>query len=142
MATRIRPAEPVRQRTVSHRGTTPEKRHFGFIHQLQCAITGRAYPIDAAHVRSPCDFYAKPLAGVGAKPSFIWTLPLTKEQHDLQHKIGEREYWASNNMALDGPIELTPFSMCLALAAYSQINDVQGAQAYLVAHRMRRRMVE
>ena len=75
---------------------------------------------------------------MSAKPDFIWTLPLTAEQHDYQHKIGEKDFWAEQGMALDGPIDLTPFSVCLALAGYSLISDVQGAETYLAAHRMRR----
>jgi len=48
-------------------------------------------------------------AGVGAKPSDFWTVPLCGRCHQEQHLIGEIKFWAKH--------ERDPFRISLALWA-------------------------
>lgn len=122
--------QPVRQKQRSERGTSAEKKHFAFLHELTCVLSGQ-FGIEAAHLRSPCAAFAKPLAGVSAKPHFIWTLPLSPELHREQHSMGEQAFWASYGMPLDGPMTETPFMLALALAGFSHTGDAYDANRFI-----------
>lgn len=61
-------------------------KHRRFIASLPCLISG-GNDTQAAHIRkgNPC--------GAGLKPSDIYCLPLSVDQHRIQHDMGEVEYW-------------------------------------------------
>ena len=126
----VAPQQPARQKVKSQRGTTAEKKHFAFLHELRCVVTGQ-WGIEAAHLRSPCAAFAKPLAGVSAKPHFIWCLPLSPEAHREQHSVGESAFWADAGLPLDGPMLKTPFALALALSGYSMAGDISGANHFI-----------
>ena len=46
----------------------------------------------AAHLRMSSGAFGKK-SGLGRKPADRWALPLCREHHDLQHKIGELRFW-------------------------------------------------
>ena len=60
--------------------------HLEFIRSLPCLKCG-VYPSDAAHIRRGTD------GGTGIKPSDEWTVPLCRECHQEQHRIGEPAFF-------------------------------------------------
>jgi hypothetical protein len=76
---------------------TKDRGYLSFIHRLPCVVTLR-FGVEAAHIsfanREFCHFGR----GKGHKASDRWVLPLAKEQHDLQHSIGEKPYWESKGI--------------------------------------------
>lgn len=67
--------------------------HLEFVRQLPCLVTGRTVGIEAAHIRFADDTYAKRGSGLQQKPHDCWAVPLTAEQHRLQHTKAERDFW-------------------------------------------------
>lgn len=72
--------------------------HLAFIRSLPCLVTGVYQRIQAAHVSYADPRFGKLGRGMGTKEDDIWTVPLEAEQHELQHKIGEGEYWPLANI--------------------------------------------
>lgn len=66
--------------------------HLRFIRKLPCLVTG-VYGVEAAHIRYGDMQYYKPDPGMGEKPSDMWVVPLSPEEHRRQHAMNEREYW-------------------------------------------------
>ncbi|MBD9453274.1 DUF968 domain-containing protein [Rhizobium sp. RHZ02] len=80
----------------------PQKRsdYLSFIHELPCAVTGR-YGVQAAHVSFANSWHGHYGRAKGTKAPDRFALPLSPEEHDLQHsgKLGsERDYWASKGI--------------------------------------------
>ena len=71
-------------------------KHLAWIRTQRCACEGPGCngPILAAHVRIGTD------AGLSAKPSDNWSIPLCHRHHTLQHADGERSFeaWFCINM--------------------------------------------
>ena len=63
-------------------------KHLQWIRTQRCVVfTGLCEgPVQAAHVRVGTD------AGLSAKPSDNWTIPLCHRHHQMQHSIGERSF--------------------------------------------------
>lgn len=88
-----------------------DDRHLDFIRSLPCIITGENTTVEAAHIRFADLRVDKHNAGVGAKPHDMWTLPLSGEQHRLQHSMSERKFWRETG--------IDPIFYALALYAHS-----------------------
>jgi hypothetical protein len=58
-----------------------------WIASLPCCVSG-VEGTQAAHIRSGTG------GGMGFKPSDAWCVPLSPEQHRIQHEIGETTFWA------------------------------------------------
>lgn len=67
--------------------------YLAFIHGLPCVVSGRT-PVEAAHISYADPRYGKLGRGKSQKESDRWCLPLSREEHARQHRIGERAYWA------------------------------------------------
>lgn len=65
--------------------------HLEAIRQCPCIKCGLDPAGEAAHVRMMAP--DKPLPGMGAKPDDRWALPLCREDHMEQHRVGERQFW-------------------------------------------------
>lgn len=85
---------------------TPKRRpakkpdYLEFLHHLPCAVSG-VYGVQAAHVSYPSAWHGAYGRGKGTKVPDRFALPLSPEEHDLQHscKLGsERDYWASKGI--------------------------------------------
>lgn len=63
-----------------------DQKHRKWIASLPCLITG-ATDVQAAHIRRGNG------GGIGMKPSDIYCVPLSVEQHRLQGEIGELKFW-------------------------------------------------
>lgn len=88
--------------------------HLRWIRTLPCLVTGRR-PVDAAHIRYSDPVYGKRETGGGEKPSDKFAVPLCREEHEAQHKMGdERAYWKSKG--------IDPCSVALSLFAMTE-ND-------------------
>ncbi|NTG07189.1 DUF968 domain-containing protein [Rhizobium rhizogenes] len=81
---------------------TPKRRpvkradYLSFIHELPCVVTGK-YGVQAAHVSFANTWHGHFGRGKGTKAPDRFALPLSAEEHELQHsgKLGlERDYWA------------------------------------------------
>lgn len=75
----------------------PEKRkdYLAFIRYLPCCVTGR-FGVQAAHVSFASPWHGHFGRAKGTKAPDRFALPLTPEQHELQHsgKLGsEQAYW-------------------------------------------------
>lgn len=77
-----------------------------WLHELPCLVTGTR-PVEAAHVSFADPRYGKRERGKCEKSDDRWALPLCRAEHDRQHRIGERAYWAS--------VKIDPLQVALAL---------------------------
>jgi hypothetical protein len=93
--------------------------HLNFIRSLRCCVCLNNIQTEAAHVRFSDPRVAKVNAGVGAKPSDRWALPLCSRDHRDQHDNGdERDWWVSKGI---DPI-------FLAMALYSVSGDHEAGE--------------
>ena len=121
-----------------HRFTAMEGKHLAFIRSLPCAACGVCIGIEAAHVRYPDALAGKPMAGMGAKPDFFWTIPLCTGCHRDQHERGdERVWWALRGFDPDSP-SLSILTLCVAL--WRVTGDTEAGKAEIAQHRMNVRM--
>jgi len=75
-------------------GREPRERdeaHLDAIRQCPCIRCGIDPAGEAAHLRLTAP--GKPNAGIGSKPHDRYVLPLCREDHDEQHRIGEVKFW-------------------------------------------------
>ncbi len=121
------------------RHTDLERKHMAFLHRLPCVVTGKTYPIEAAHVRYPDAEFKKAITGNSTKPDPWWCLPLTKEMHELQHKMGERPFWKSFLFDPDD-VALSPLALCLDIWRCSEADDAEAAKDAIAQHRMNARL--
>lgn len=75
------------------RGRQEDDAHLALIRKLPCILGGEG-PVEAAHIRMSDAAMGKANAGIGAKPSDCWTVPLSAGKHREQHADGnERWFW-------------------------------------------------
>jgi len=87
--------------------------HLRFIASLPCAVSGVQGRTQAAHLRFASADYRKPITGIGGKADDVWTLPLSVEMHDEQHRAGdELAWWISKGIS-------DPLRLCLRLYSVS-----------------------
>ena len=63
-----------------------------WLHGIPCIVTG-ALPVEAAHLSTANPKYGHMGRGKGQKAHDRWALPLSPEEHRLQHHLGEMNYW-------------------------------------------------
>lgn len=63
-----------------------DKAHLRWVATLPCIITG-ASDVQSCHIRRGTD------GGIGMKPSDCYVVPLSCQQHRIQHEIGELKFW-------------------------------------------------
>ena len=81
--------------------------HLARIRNLPCTICG-GIGTEAAHVRFADPRVAKPITGMGIKPSDSFVVPLCNRHHREQHDLGdERKFWSL--------YDLDPILIALAL---------------------------
>lgn len=84
--------------------------HLAWIRTLPCLVTGKRN-VDAAHIRYACPQLGKRAVGGGEKPDDRWCVPLSREQHTIQHSTNEEDYWKS--------VKIDPIQVALALFGIS-----------------------
>lgn len=94
--------------------------HLDWLRTLGSVISG-GYPVEAAHIRMADVRFHKRETGKSEKPDDKWCLPLTAEEHRLQHTMSEKDFW--NRHAID-PCEV-------ALALYLSTGDDVAAEHIL-----------
>lgn len=67
-------------------------RHLNAVRQCPCLKCGLDPAGIAAHVRMNSSAFGK-RTGLGEKPDDCWTVPLCRDDHDEQHRIGELQFW-------------------------------------------------
>lgn len=67
--------------------------HLDFVRSLPCIVCGDNTSTEAAHIRMGDRSVGKRPAGMGEKPSDLWTLPLCGRCHREQHEVGEYVFW-------------------------------------------------
>lgn len=72
-----------------------DKEYLAYIRQQPCCICGDNVSVEAAHLRVGSINDDKRDAGGGEKSSDKWALPLCGVHHREQHRMNEREFWAS-----------------------------------------------
>lgn len=65
------------------------------IHELPCILTG-TWPVEAAHLRSPCRELGKRETGMQEKPDDAYVVPLSPAKHREQHSMNEVEFWKAH----------------------------------------------
>ena len=88
--------------------------HHAFIRLLPCVSCGKSPPSECAHVRRGTD------GGTGLKPSSRYTVPLCRDCHARQHRVGEVTFWAET--------EIDPLDLACRLWTVSGDTD-QGIRA-------------
>ncbi len=108
-----------------------ERARYSFLHEIGlCCVSGLMSEIQVAHIRGPDAQFSKPLTGMAEKPHWVWTLPLCRERHELQHKIGEPEFWSRHGYPWQDA-HRSPCHAALILEGFRTLNDVDGARAWL-----------
>jgi len=78
-----------------------DKQHKGRIAQMPSILSGRK-GVEVCHVRYADAAHNKRNTGMAEKPSDMWCLPLTPEEHRLgnssQHSTSEREWWQGHGI--------------------------------------------
>ena len=69
-----------------------DQSYLAFIRQVPCIVTG-TLPVEAAHLSTANPKYCHMGRGKGQKAHDRWALPLSPEEHRVQHSLGERLYW-------------------------------------------------
>lgn len=93
MAHRIAPLEIDYLRGKNRRPRQTKASHLEWIRTLPCLVTGIRFEIDAAHIRYADHRFAKRMVGLQEKPDDRWVVPLTREEHKIQHSMNERGFW-------------------------------------------------
>ncbi len=91
------------------RQRAPRKRnkaYLGVLARCPSVISGK-WPVQVAHLRMADPARGKPHTGIGEKPSDMWCLPLTPEEHAEQHSMSERAWWERQG--------IDPVELCLRL---------------------------
>ena len=108
-----------------------EKARYTFLHELRiCAVTGLEGDIQVAHIRGADSLFGKPLTGMSIKPHWVWTLPLSPEMHDQQHRMGEPKFWNSYQYPWRD-ITRGPMAAALILEGFRVMDEVEGARAWI-----------
>lgn len=94
------------------RGRKLDALHLAFIRQLPCLITGAVGDVEAAHVRLSMSAWGKDNAGTSARPSDMWTVPLSHSAHREQHDMGELKFWEAAG--------INPLEVCQQLYGISK----------------------
>ena len=118
---------------MTRRATTDERARYAFLHEIGiCAVTGREGYIHAAHIRGADALFGKPLTGMGIKPHWVWTMPLSSSQHIIQHEVSEELFW-DNRAYPWRDLTRGPMAAALILEGFRSMNDVDGARTWLRA---------
>jgi hypothetical protein len=67
--------------------------YLAWLHGVPCIVT-ETLPVEAAHLSTANPKYGHMGRGKGQKAHDRWALPLSPEQHRIQHYCGELAYWA------------------------------------------------
>lgn len=97
-----------------------DKDHLAFVRSLPSCISGLR-PCDPCHVRYADPVYGKGLTGKGEKSDDRWCVPMLRSEHDEQHSMNERVFWA--RYGLD-PLRI-------ALALYGCSGNEEEAEAII-----------
>ena len=97
--------------------------HLAALRECPCLVC-RRWPTQAAHIRMSSP--GKPNAGIGAKPSDQFTLPLCSAHHAEQHNSGERAFY--DRIGID--------ALKLAAALYRVSPNVQKMRGIILAHHL------
>ena len=92
------------------------------VRQCACLHCGQDPAGEAAHLRAQSGAHGK-RSGMAQKPPDKWALPLCREHHELQHKIGERQFWFD--------LGIDPFLTCERL--WAQRGDLVAMRAVVVS---------
>ena len=68
--------------------------YLAWLHSIPCIVTG-TLPVEAAHLSTANPKYGHMGRGKAQKAHDRWVLPLSHDQHLLQHLEGEARYWAA-----------------------------------------------
>jgi hypothetical protein len=66
--------------------------YLAWLHEVPCIVTG-TLPVEAAHLSTANPKYGHMGRGKGQKAHDRWALPLSQDEHRLQHHQGEATYW-------------------------------------------------
>ncbi|WP_150523995.1 hypothetical protein [Roseibium sediminis] len=69
-----------------------DEAHLAYIRKLPSLVSG-AYGCEACHVRYGDPKHRKRRTPMGRKPDDAWTVPMTPEEHRLQHGGNEQAFW-------------------------------------------------
>lgn len=67
--------------------------HGNRLRQLSCLRCGARDGLQAAHIRRTCLRLGKRNPGIGQKPHDWFMVPLCFRCHEMQHKVGETNFW-------------------------------------------------
>ena len=96
--------------------------YLSWLHEVPCIVTG-TLPVEAAHLSTANPKYGHMGRGKGQKAHDRWALPLSSEQHRIQHMLTENTYWF--NEAID------PYETALVLHGL-YLDGVSPADAYRI----------
>ena len=68
--------------------------YLAWLHSVPCIVTG-TLPVEAAHLSTANPKYGHMGRGKAQKAHDRWALPLSHDQHLLQHFEGEARYWVA-----------------------------------------------
>ena len=116
-----------------------EHEHYAYLHDLQiCAITGRRnVPIEVEHLRIMEFRLNKTIGGMGMKPHYMWTLPISAKIHRENNGVLDVEAWRRVGWPCED-LRTGPLACAAVLFSLSCIDDVEGGRRWLSACRLAR----
>ena len=66
--------------------------YLALVRECPCLECAQDPAGEAAHLRLSSGAHGKK-GGMAKKPDDRWALPLCREHHERQHRVGERQYW-------------------------------------------------
>lgn len=104
------------QDAIPSKATKPVKRvaYLDWIRELPCVVT-KQHGVQAAHLSTARRDVGHTGRGKAQKASDEWCLPLSPDQHRLQHAGNEREYWRLRG--------IDPYLACLVLFRLYTVHD-------------------
>lgn len=95
-----------------------------------CLASGVAGPIEVAHIRFPDAWFGKLDAGMGLKPGHQWTVPLSPEEHRMQHVVGERVFWRERGFDPEAA-STSPLAAAAMFTQFHAVGDVDAARQWV-----------
>lgn len=89
---RDKEAERAAWKTLNRTERFKSQKHRDYVRTFVCCKCGETAGIEVAHVRIAGD------GGMGRKPSDYYCVSLCKPCHTRQHAVGERTFWAGQNV--------------------------------------------
>ena len=112
-----------------------EADRFRFLREIgTCAISGAETEIEIAHIRGADALFGTPDSGMGYKPHWLWTVPLSASLHREQHRGSEAAFWSRYGFPYRS-LTAGPMALAMVLEGFRALDNPEAARKWLRARR-------